>query len=252
MKARRTTRALLLVCWAVMGAGFRSPPIGARRHGAVALAACDSEAHRDGLARATQVAQPTRRTLLRWLSFAAGGAASAADPAGAAPYPVQKTDAEWAELLSDQQRFVLRDGGTEAPNSSPLVLERRPGEYQCAGCGAGLFASAVKFEARTGWPSFAEAKQVEVAKVAQFMETISGAECRCASCGCRIGERFLDGSSFPGTPAARTGKRYSANGAALVFAPADGGDTVLGEAAGSFVKRRKFDWKMRDGGLRSI
>ena len=94
--------------------------------------------------------------------------------------------------------------------------------------------------------------QVEVAKVAQFMETISGAECRCASCGCRIGERFLDGSSFPGTPAARTGKRYSANGAALVFAPADGGDTVLGEAAGSFVKRRKFDWKMRDGGLRSI
>jgi hypothetical protein len=160
MKARRTTRALLLVCWAVMGAGFRSPPIGARRHGAVALAACDSEAHRDGLARATQVAQPTRRTLLRWLSFAAGGAASAADPAGAAPYPVQKTDAEWAELLSDQQRFVLRDGGTEAPNSSPLVLERRPGEYQCAGCGAGLFASAVKFEARTGWPSFAEAKQV--------------------------------------------------------------------------------------------
>ena len=55
---------------------------------------------------------------------------------------------------------------------------------------------------------------MEVAKVAMLVETIQGAEFRCASCGCRIGERFLDGSSFPGTPAARTGKRYSANGAA--------------------------------------
>ena len=49
-----------------------------------------------------------------------------------------------------------------------------------------------------------------------------------------------------------SGKRYSANGAALVFAPADGGDQVSGEAPGSFVKRRKYEWKMRDGGLRSI
>jgi hypothetical protein len=49
-------------------------------------------------------------------------------------------------------------------------------------------------------------EQVEVANVMQFVETIQGAEFRCASCGCRIGERFLDGSSFPGTPAARTGK----------------------------------------------
>ena len=147
-------------------------------------------------------------------------------------------------------------GKTEPPNSSPLVLERRTGEYKCAGCGSLLFGSSSKIEARTGWPSFAEAEpgQVEVAKVAAFIETISGAECRCKCCGFRIGERFLDGASFPGTPAARTGKRYSINGAALIFEPEDESDAISGDAypfaaAGT---RRQYEWRMRDGGLRSI
>ena len=31
------------------------------------------------------------------------------------PYPQGKTEAEWAQLLGEQQRFVLRDGGTPPP-----------------------------------------------------------------------------------------------------------------------------------------
>ena len=42
------------------------------------------------------------------------------------------------------------------------------------------------------------------------------------------------------------------NGAALKFIVAETAEEVPGEVPGSFAKRRKFDWKMRDGGLRSI
>jgi hypothetical protein len=42
------------------------------------------------------------------------------------------------QLTPEQQR-VLRDHGTERPGSSPLNNEKRPGEFQCAGCGAELF-----------------------------------------------------------------------------------------------------------------
>ena len=201
-------------------------------------------------------AHSSRRALVQWLPLAAALSVPS-DPQAAPAYPQQKSEEEWAEMLSERQRFVLREGGTEPPNSSPLVLERRPGAYRCAGCGAALFSSASKFEARTGWPSFADAepRQVEVAKVPSFLETLNGAECKCASCGCRIGERFLDGTSFPGTSAARTGKRFSINGAALDFEPEDddsqavSGDAYPSTAAGS---RRQFEWRMRDGGLRSI
>ena len=201
------------------------------------------------------VHQQPRRALARWLPLAVL-AFLPADCTFAAPYPQDRTEAEWSKLLSDQQKFILRDGGTEPPNSSPLVRERRSGVYKCAGCSASLFQSNLKFEARTGWPSFGDAvqQQVQVSKVApSFLETLTGAECRCANCGGRLGERFLDGASFPGSPAARTGKRYSINGAALVFEPEEDGPAVSGDAYPTLAsKRLKFDWKMRDGGLRSI
>ena len=198
--------------------------------------------------------QQPRRALARWLPLAVL-ASLPADSTLAAPYPQDKTEEEWSKFLSEQQKFILRDGGTEPPNSSPLVRERRSGVYKCAGCSASLFQSNLKFEARTGWPTFGDAvqQQVHVSKVApSFLETLTGAECRCANCGGRLGERFLDGASFPGSPAARTGKRYSINGAALVFEPEEG-PAVSGDAYPTVAgKRLKFDWKMRDGGLRSI
>lgn len=42
-------------------------------------------------------------------------------------YEIQHTEAEWSNMLSKQQYFILREGGTESPYSSILEGEERDG-----------------------------------------------------------------------------------------------------------------------------
>jgi hypothetical protein len=58
-------------------------------------------------------------------------------------YPQQQ---DWESTLTSGQYYILRQGGTEPPNSSPLVKEKRAGTFVCAGCGTPLFASDQKFD----------------------------------------------------------------------------------------------------------
>lgn len=161
-------------------------------------------------------------------------AASANSKSRTTGYEVQRTDREWAYVLSGQQYFVLRQGGTEPPNSSPLVKEKRAGTFECAACGSGLFDASQKFESGTGWPSFASPLEaVETEQVNPLAAGLLGAELRCSTCGGHLGDVFLDGLLFPGTPAALTGKRYCIDGAALSFRPADGSPLVAGDAPAS-------------------
>jgi peptide-methionine (R)-S-oxide reductase len=148
-------------------------------------------------------------------------------------YEVQHTVPEWRAGLSEQQFFVLREGGTEPPFTSPLVKEKGPGTFRCAACDAALFAARDKFDSGTGWPSFARAlPAVEVlggpGGVAQT--AVLGAECRCGRCGGHLGDLFLDGFLFVGSQAMLSGKRYCIDGAALTFAPeGDPDNRVYGE-----------------------
>ena len=167
-------------------------------------------------------------------------AAATALPAHAAKsrddpsYEVRKTVGEWKESLTDYQYFVLRNGGTEPPGSSPLVKEKRAGVFRCSACDYPLFKSDQKFESGTGWPSFASPIEghVEVQDVNALQKAALGAECRCARCGGHLGDVFLDGFLFPGTPAFATGKRYCMDGTSLAFEPsgAPEGTRVSGES----------------------
>src|ERR1700753_4415566 len=82
----------------------------------------------------------------RWLKIAPARAAE--------KFEVEKTDAEWRAQLTPQQYEILRNQGTERPNSSPLLKEHRKGVFACAGCDLPLFSSETKFESGTGWASF--------------------------------------------------------------------------------------------------
>ena len=67
---------------------------------------------------------------------------------------VIKTDTEWKEVLSEEQYYILREAGTEAPFTGEFYLHKEKGTYHCAGCGNKLFTSDTKFASGCGWPSF--------------------------------------------------------------------------------------------------
>ncbi|HEU5478347.1 MAG TPA: peptide-methionine (R)-S-oxide reductase MsrB [Candidatus Tumulicola sp.] len=150
--------------------------------------------------------------------FVAGLAAlAAAEPAlvrAAAPktYPVTHTDAQWRALLGPERYAILRDGGTEPANSSPLLGETRPGTYRCAGCSLALFSSKTKYDSGDGWPSFWDVLPNAVLKQADYQLIEARTEVHCRQCGGHLGHLFDDGPP-------PTHLRYCIDGLALRFVP---------------------------------
>jgi peptide-methionine (R)-S-oxide reductase len=125
---------------------------------------------------------------------------------------VRHSDAEWQKLLSPEAYAVLRHGATEAPFSSPLDHETRPGLYLCAGCALPLFSSTTKFDSGTGWPSFWQPLPQAVATRTDTSLGMVRTEVRCARCDGHLGHVFNDGPK-------PTGLRYCMDGVALRFVP---------------------------------
>lgn len=162
----------------------------------------------------------------------AAAASASTGKSRTADYTVQRSEREWAYLLSGAQYNILRQGGTERPYSSILEGEEREGVYKCAACASPLFYSSQKFHSGTGWPSYASmiGNNVEVENVNAIQANLAGAEVRCHTCGGHLGDVFNDGFLYVNTPAFQTGKRFCVDGAALMFTPsAAGSEDVFGD-----------------------
>jgi methionine-R-sulfoxide reductase len=124
---------------------------------------------------------------------------------------VIRTDAEWKQLLTSDQYYIMRQKGTEAPYSSPLNDIHEKGTFECAACSLPLFSSATKFDSGTGWPSFwAPIKKENVREQVDNSLSMTRTEVLCARCDAHSGHVFDDGPR-------PTGLRYCMNGVALKF-----------------------------------
>jgi peptide-methionine (R)-S-oxide reductase len=120
------------------------------------------------------------------------------------------TDAEWREVLTEEEYRILREQGTEPKFSGDLLDVTADGTFTCAGCGAELFDADTKFESGTGWPSFSDAREGAVELREDTSHGMRRTEVVCARCGGHLGHVFDDGPD-------PTGKRYCINSAAMEF-----------------------------------
>mgnify|MGYP001406107485 CR=1 FL=1 len=116
--------------------------------------------------------------------------------------------------LTEEQRNIMFNEGTERPFSSELNKEKREGFYHCANCDAKLFASTAKFDSGTGWPSFSEALPGAFKTKIDRKFGMVRTEYHCANCGVHHGHVFNDGPK-------KGGKRFCNNGLCLIFKPSN-------------------------------
>jgi peptide-methionine (R)-S-oxide reductase len=125
--------------------------------------------------------------------------------------PTDEQLQQLAAEMTDEERHVLLDHGTEAPFCGVFLHEKRQGVYTCRLCGLPLFTAGDKFESGTGWPSFTT--PFADGHLATIRDTSYGmirTEIVCARCGAHQGHVFPDGPP-------PTGERYCINSVSLEF-----------------------------------
>ena len=156
---------------------------------------------------------------LRWGRLAVMALLSGA--LGAAGKDAVDMKPEWSRLTEAERRVIV-EKETEPPFSGEYERHAEPGVYVCRRCGAALYRSTDKFDARCGWPAFDDA----VTGAVRQQPDADGrrTEILCAICGGHLGHLFT-GERF--TP---RNTRHCVNSLSMRFVPASGLAAAFGRA----------------------
>ena len=90
--------------------------------------------------------------------------------------------------LSDEEKHVIIDKGTQRPFVGKYTNEKSNGIYTCKLCNTPLYDSSDKFDSSCGWPSFDDAIDGAVKRILD--EDGRRIEIVCANCGGHLGHVF--------------------------------------------------------------
>lgn len=118
---------------------------------------------------------------------------------------VEKSDEEWKAILTKEQFRITRNKGTEMAFTGEYCHAHDAGKYNCVCCNTSLFDSSIKFESKSGWPSFTKPVAENAIK---YVKDVSfgmvRVEVMCNVCDAHLGHVFPDGP-------APTGLRFCIN-----------------------------------------
>lgn len=128
-----------------------------------------------------------------------------ANPSGFS-YEIERSDADWRARLTPAEYAILREGGTEQPNSHRYTQKSDDGAYHCRGCALPIYSSAQKVNLDIGWVFFRHAIPKSI-----LTDIDQGRiEAHCRRCGGHLGHILY----------VETQILHCINGIALKFMPA--------------------------------